>query len=51
MDIKREKAMDSILNEKGTIYRSYQNGWLKALKNYDRLIKVRNRRGYKIQGV
>ena len=49
IDMKREKAMDSILNQKGTIYRSYQDGWLKALENYDKLIKIKNRRGFKMQ--
>ncbi len=48
--MKREKAMDSILNEKGTIYRSYQDGWLKALENYDKIIKIKARRSYRLQG-
>lgn len=38
MNTKKERAMDAILNGKGTIYRSYQNGWLKALDNYNKLI-------------
>lgn len=48
--MKWEKAMDSILNEKGTIHRSYQEGWLKALHNYDRIIiKVKNKQNFRMQ--
>ncbi len=42
MDTKNKSAMEAILNGKGTMYRSYQNGWLKALDNYNKLLYGRS---------
>lgn len=46
--MKREKALDSVLNSKRTIHKSYQEGWRKALENYDRLFNPK-RKHYKVQ--
>jgi len=37
--MKTEKTGASIYQEKGTVYRSYHAGWLKAVDNFDKYVK------------
>ncbi len=46
--MKTEKTGALIHTEKGSAYRSYQDGWLKAVDNFDKYVKeFKPRRIYK----
>lgn len=47
--MKTEKTGASIYKEKGTVYRSYHEGWLKAVDNFDKYVKdFKPKRAYKL---
>ncbi|MEK6477208.1 hypothetical protein WJR50_06730 [Catalinimonas sp. 4WD22] len=46
--MKTEKTVASIYKDKGTVYRSYHDGWLKAVDNFDKYVKdFKPKRAYK----
>jgi len=47
--MKTEKTVASLYKDKGTVYRSYHEGWQKALDNFDKYVKdFKPRRMYKL---